>query len=251
MNKKKCNAKRFSENGDYSFGKTVPETLHQSIKNAVTLTNSTGKEHSITFCRVRDTKKIFTGSQMAGGSDTTLIKPCDSGSEQMGDLHTHPTQDADTVGITPSTSDIVSTLTDSVHHKIPQISCITGPNSKYISCYQPKPSVMQDANKVQAYKNALNESNSAGSSNVTDIPEFIRANVGLDFTHAWYSKSSFKRTVPSSDDVVKDAFMKSGKFLKKVDVPQEKKPAFCSLIESLNYPTTTKRITRACIKYLG
>jgi hypothetical protein len=243
----KCNAKRFSENGDYTFGKVIPETLHAPIRQAVSLTNSTAREHSLTFCRIKDTKKIFVASQMAGGSDQTAIKPCDSTSDQMGDLHTHPTQDNNTVGITPSTSDIVSTLADSVRHDIPQISCITGPESKYISCYQPKENVMRDKNKVRDYENTLRQT----EGKVTDVPEYIRNNVGHDFTHAWYSKSSFKRMVPSSDDVVKDAFMKSGKFLKKDDVPAPEKPAFCNLIENLNYPTRDRRISRACLKYLG
>jgi hypothetical protein len=248
--KSKCSAVRpVQEEGinDYSFRKFIPVSLHSPIKKAVSMTLSTGKEQALTFCRIKNTNKIFVASHVVGSDDQTTIKPCDTAtSEQMGDLHTHPTQDSNTVGITPSTSDIVSTLTDSTDHKIAQISCITGPDSKYISCYQPKQAALNDKQKIENYKKTLNQT----EGKVTDIPPYLRENVGNDFYHAWYSKSSFRRTVPTPKDVVKDAFARSGKYLREKDVPEPEKPRFCELISSINYPTPDKRVFKACVEYL-
>lgn len=230
---------------DYSFTKMLPISIHEPIKNAVTLTSTTGKEQSITFCRLRNTSKIYVSDHVIGHSDETIIKPCNPDSEQIGDLHTHPTENNTTVGITPSTSDMVSTLVDSVNHNIPQISCITGPNAKYIDCYQPHPKVMKNKEKVVQYKKTLEYNDSK----VTDVPSYIRDNVAHDFVHAWYDKNTFRRTVPNPIDVVHDAFTLSAPYLKFEDVPEKSKKKFCNMIEDLNYPMKGK-VSKACFRYL-
>src|SRR6478609_4897754 len=142
-----------------NFTRGIPSTVQDEIEYVNKLTKKTGAEQSLTFCRLKGKNKIFVSNYAKGDSDATYVMPCHSAhghAEKVSDLHTHPTNDPYTVGIIPSTADIVSTLIESYQTKIPQISCITGPDAKMIGCYQPKKEILNDQEKLKMYKRAMN-----------------------------------------------------------------------------------------------
>src|SRR5438270_8216601 len=128
-----------------NFNRGIPSSVQDEIEYVNRLTKKTGAEQSLTFCRLKGRDKIFVSNYAKGDNDATYVMPCHSAhghAEKVSDLHTHPTNDPSTVGIIPSVSDIVSTLVESYQSKIPQISCITGPDAKMIGCYQPKKEIL-------------------------------------------------------------------------------------------------------------
>lgn len=231
----------------FSFKKNIPLTVKKEISKAVRKTSRSGNEQSLTWCRIKNTRKIFVDGQAAGTQTSTTTKPCSQkNAERIGDMHTHPTYDPETIGLTPSTADIVSTLTDSLEAGIPQISCITGPNTKFVNCYQPKPNLLIDQQKIEGYTGAMDYNESS----TTDIAPYVRENVGRDFDHALYDRKTLKRVYnPSAKDIVKDAIMKSRENLEK-NVENHKKPAFCRSVQDLNYPTNSNAVMFECLKQL-
>ena len=178
----------------------------------------------------------------------TYIMPCNEfhgRAEKIGDLHTHPTQDKTTIGITPSTADLVSTLLESVGTAIPQISCITSADAKHVHCFQPTPESVNNPEKVKNYKKAL----MYNESNITDVHPFLRHNVANDFVHAWYDRKSWKRVKPKPHEVVKDAFLNSKNLVKFKSVHDLDKQSFCDLVEDLNLPSQGK-VADECKKRL-
>lgn len=233
------------------FNASIPRNIRNDIDYVVKKTKETGKEQSLTFCRLLGrNKKIYTSDYALGNNDATLVMPCNSShgpSEKIGDLHTHPTQDPDTVGITPSSADITSTLLESAKARIPQISCITSNEAKGIHCYQPKKEAMNDPEKVRGYR----RSQYYISNSVADTHPYFRANIGDDFVHAWYDRKTFKRIKhPESRLIVHDAFINSKNSLKYEDLEELEKGGFCQLVEDLNLPNTENRITEKCRKEL-
>jgi hypothetical protein len=242
-------SKGCSISGSKAFEKSIPPTIRDEIGQVINLTKKTAKEQSLTFCKLKGKEKIFVSDYSVGNKNETQVMPCRAEhghAEKVGDLHTHPTQDPTTVGITPSTSDIVSTLTDSVDEKIPQISCITGPDAKMIHCYQAKREVMKNPDKVKGYKQSMN----FYETGVADIPPFIRENVADDFIHAWYNRHTWERVFPKAKDVVRDAFINSKNFLKFEDIPDLEKGSFCDVIGDLNNPDNEDRVSMECRKAL-
>ena len=245
-NEDKCAIEAYPHEA-FSFKRTIPTTVKGDIKKAVRKTSTSGNEQSLTWCRIKNTRKIFVAGQTAGTQSSTTTKPCSmKNSERIGDMHTHPTYDNETIGLTPSTADIVSTLTDSLQEGIPQISCITGPGTKFVNCYQPKPNVMLDQQKIEGYTGAM----SYNESSTTDMAPFIRDNVARDFDHAVYDRKSLRRVYnPSPKDIVRDSIMKSHEVLEK-NIENHKKPAFCKSLEDLNYPTNNNAVMIECLKQL-
>ena len=248
-NKDKCRIDSSSTTAEaFSFKRTIPTTVKKDISKAVRKTSNSGNEQSLTWCRIKNTRKIFVSGQAGGTASSTTTKPCmQKNTERIGDMHTHPTNDENTMGLTPSTADVVSTLTDSLEEGIPQISCITGPNTKFINCYQPKPNLLTDQQKIEGYTAAMEyHENSA-----TDIAPYIRDNVARDFDHAVYDRKSLKRVYnPSAKDIVKDSIMKSKEILEK-NVENHQKPAFCKSLQDLNYPTNNDSVMVECLRQLG
>jgi hypothetical protein len=225
------------DNSNYPFNKSIPATIHNEINDVVRLTQDTGKEQSLTLCRIRGTDRVFISSYARGSTMGASINPCaieHGNTEQIGDLHTHPTQNENIVGITPSTSDIVSTVLDSNRIKIPQISCITGPDAKYISCYQPTLPLLADRSRIQGYKDAAQYH----EKDVTSFSPYLREHAAHDFHHAWYNRKNFKRTTPTPKEIIKDAFLNSKSGLKFENIPDMDKGPFCDIIQDLNYPTS-------------
>lgn len=233
-----------------SFQYSIPVTIRDEINQVVRLTSKTDREQSLTFCRLKDQQKIFVANYATGNINETEVKPCNSeygNTEKIGDLHTHPTQDKNTVGITPSIADITSTITESKKEGVSQISCITGPDAKFIHCYQPKPRILMDDEKMKNYKRLSNYMESS----VTDVPPFIRENVAQDLDHALYDRKTFHRVKnPRPKDIVHDAFLNSRKLLKFKEIPNLDKGAFCDIIEDLNYPDKDK-VSIQCRKALN
>ena len=183
--------------------------------------------------------KIYVSDYATGNKNQTYIMPCNEfhgRAEKIGDLHTHPTQDKTTIGITPSTADLVSTLLESVGTAIPQISCITSADAKHVHCYQPKPEAVNNPEKVKNYKKAL----MYNESSITDVHPYLRHNVANDFIHGFYDRKTFKRVRPKPHEIVKDAFLNSRNLVKFQNVHDLDKGAFCDLIEDLNYPSNGK-----------
>lgn len=241
---------KYNKNDPFSFKEAIPYTVKKEINHVVNGTQKTGKEQSLTWCRVKNTNEIFVSNQATGTQNSTETKPCsrqDGDTEQIGDLHTHPTQNSDTIGITPSTSDIVSTLVESVDKGIPQISCITGPGSKFLGCYQPKPGILRDQYKIQAYDQTLEYNESTPN----DVAPYIKQNVRQDFDHAIYDRKTLKRVYnPNPKDIVNDALMKSKKYLKENITSDQDKISFCNIIEDLIHPTKNRSVTQECIRQL-
>jgi hypothetical protein len=233
---KGCSLKKMSVNVP-AFTNTIPPTIRDEIQQVVKNTQRTSLEQSLTFCRLKGRDKIFVSDYSTGNKNETYVMPCNqnhgNAAEKIGDLHTHPTTDPDTVGITPSVADFVSTLEESVDTQIPQISCITSAEAKGIHCYQPKASILKDQEKIKGYKNAVRYS----ASDMLDIPSYVRENVANDFDHAWFNRKTWERLKnPKAKDVVHDAFINSKKFLKYEDVPNLEKGPFCDVIQDLNNP---------------
>ena len=249
---KKCRVKKQSAKTvieTSSFTRSIPNTVQDEINHAVKLTKQTGAEQSLTFCRLKDRNKIFVSNYAKGDGDATYVMPCHSShghAVKVGDYHSHPTGDPSTVGIIPSTADIVSTLIESYQTKIPQISCISGPDSKMIGCYQPKKEIIEDREKIKNYKRVLNYNERS----VTDIHPYFRENVGNDFYHAWYDRKSFKRIPnPRAKDIVHDAFLNSKNYLKFKDVPDLEKGSWCEIVEDLMLPNNDQ-VGQECRKAL-
>lgn len=236
----------FSEGKD--FEKSIPTSIRDEIDYVVDKTKKTGSEQSLTFCRLPGKDKIYVSDYAVGNKNQTYIMPCNSlhgKAEKIGDLHTHPTQDKTTIGITPSTADLASTLLESVGHRIPQISCITSADARHIHCYQPRPEAVTNPEKVRNYRKALYYNESS----ITDVHPYLRQNVANDFNHAFYDRKTFKRVKPTPKEVVKDAFLNSRNLVKFHNVHDLDKEGFCSLIEDLNYPSNNK-VAEECKKDL-
>lgn len=234
------------------FVKNIPQTVRDEIDYVVRETDNSGRENSLTFCVLDGKKnKVFVSNYARGDATSTYSLPCASehGDEakRIGDLHTHPTQDPTTIGITPSDSDFVSTIEDSLQENLPQISCITSSDAKMVHCYQPKYRTLYDKEKIKNYRNALYYQ----SADLADINPYIRNNVGKDFDHAWYDRKSSKRIYrPKAEDVVHDAFLKSARSLRLDYIPEWQKGAFCDFIQESNYPDSKDRVANECRRVL-
>lgn len=234
---------------NYDFKESIPDSIQREINYVVKKTEETNREQSLTFCKLEDKDRIFVSSHTTGNNSSTEVLPCNKAygkSMKISDLHTHPTSDKRTIGITPSTADLVSTVIESKQFGIPQISCITGPGAKYISCYQPTEEMLNNPEKIKNYKRALNYVEESG---IQDVHPFIRESVAKDFNHAWYDRKTFKRVVPKPKDVVHDAFLKSKNLHKFKYIHDLDKDPACQLIEDLNYPSQGK-VADACRKAL-
>ena len=246
MGKTKCKISVVEESGP--FVNSIPESIRNEIQEVVKETKKTDREQSLTFCQLNN--KIFVSDHAVGDENSTYSLPCNAAhgphTTRIGDLHTHPTQDSNTVGITPSNADIISTVEDSVQAGVPQISCITSNDSKMIHCYQPKPKLLYDKEKINQYRKSLYYD----SDSVDDVPPFLRENLSKDFDHAWYSRTSFKRIKePDPKEIVHDAFIHSRKILRLEAVDEFSKGAFCDLIQDLSLPQDD-RVANECRKAL-
>lgn len=232
-----------------NFNRGIPSSVQDEIEYVNKLTKKTGAEQSLTFCRLKGRNKIFVSNYAKGDNDATYVMPCHSAhghAEKIGDMHTHPTQDPMTVGITPSVADFVSTLIESYNTKIPQISCISGPDAKHIHCYQPKKEILDDQEKLKMYKRAL----AYRERNVTDVHPYFREHVGDDFNHAWYDRKKSNRiSQPKPKEIVNDSFLTSRDYLKFKDIPDLEKGAFCDLVEDMSLPNNDN-VGQECRKVL-
>lgn len=224
-----------SKHKNQPFVSYIPFSIRNEINTVVKETKDNGREQSLTFCELNN--RIFVSDHAKGTKDSAYSLPCNpehgKNTVRIGDLHTHPTQDKTTVGITPSPSDLISTIEDSVKEGVPQISCITSDDAKMIHCYQPKTKVLNNPQKVQAYKNSK-----FYPDGLMDMSPYMRENTANDFDHAWYDKKTFKRIInPSSKDIVHDALLKSIKGLRLEWLSDLDKGNFCSMIiQDRNYP---------------
>lgn len=253
MGQTKCSLSVLARNKSKNlpFVSSIPQSIRDEIKVVVKETKNTGKEQSLTFCELNS--KIFVSDHAKGNNDSTYSLPCNpehgKNVVRIGDLHTHPTQDKDTIGITPSTADFVSTAEDSVKEGVPQISCITSNEANMIHCYQPKKSVINNPIKTRGYKNSL----LYPEYNLTDTSPFLRENIPNDFDHAWYSKETFKRIPnPSPKDIVHDSLLKSESGLRKEWLSDLDKGNFCSvIIQDRNLPNSKNNgVENECRKVL-
>lgn len=212
------------------FEKEVPKTVRYEINEAINLTRKTGREHSLTFCTIKnkDNGKVFTGDSVKGTRSSTDVKDCSkTGGQKIGDLHTHPVDDI-TVGIMPSEGDFTATLSETKDLKKKQLACITNHESKYIHCFTPKS--IPDSTKINKYRRALFNTGS-----LNDVDPFFRNSIHKDFNHIYYDKRTFQRSNPSPDDIITDAFGRS-KRLKARDLKEIEKGTFCDLVQDYTSP---------------
>lgn len=233
------------------FVRNIPQTVREEINYVVKQTANNGRENSLTFCVLDSNKnKVYVSDYSQGNETATYSLPCNSdhgNAKRIGDLHTHPTQDPTTIGITPSDADFVSTIEDSLQENLPQISCITSSDAKMIHCYQPKYRTLYDKEKLRNYRNSIYYQ----SSDLSDINPYIRNNVGKDFDHAWYDRKTFKRIYrPKPEDIVHDAFLKSRGSLRVDWIPELEKGSFCDFIQESNFPDSRDRVANECRKQL-
>lgn len=246
----KCSLIEDNSKETFSFKRNIPTNIKDDIHKAVMKTSRSGKEQSLTWCRVKNTRKVFVSAKATGTEEQTQTKPCDikhGDTERIGDLHTHPTLDEQYIGLTPSTSDIVSTVTDSASKGIPQISCITGPKTKFINCYQPKSSVISNPDTVNSYVTAAEHQEAS----LTDLSPFLKQHVALDFDHAVYDRKTLKRVYnPRPKDIVNDAFMKSKDIIRR-NVPEHERAGYCKIIQDLNLPSPRNEVMFECMRQLS
>lgn len=233
------------------FVRNIPQTVRNEIEYVVKETAQTARENSLTFCVLDGSKnKVFVSDYAAGNNSSTYSLPCnsrDGPAKRIGDLHTHPTQDPTTIGITPSDADIVSTIEDSLESNLPQISCITSQDAKMVHCYQPKYRTLYDKDKLRNYRNAVYYQ----SQSISDINPYVKNNVGKDFDHAWYDRKTFKRIYrPKPADIVHDAFLRSQSNLRLDYIPELEKGVFCDSIQELNWPDKSDKVANECRRVL-
>lgn len=235
---------------NHPFVSYIPHGIRDEINHVIKETKDSGRELSLTFCELNN--KIFVSDHAKGTKDSTYSLPCNpehgKNAVRIGDLHTHPTQDKTTIGITPSSADIISTVEDSVKEGVPQISCISSSDAKMIHCYQPKTKVLNNPEKVRQYRNSIFYPDT-----LTDLSPYMRENLANDFDHAWYDRKTFKRILnPSPKDVVHDALLKSEKGLRLDWLNPLDKGNFCSvMIQDRNLPNSKNNaVENECRKTL-
>lgn len=238
-----------SKHKNQPFVSYIPHSIRDEINVVIRETKNTAREQSLTFCQLNN--RIFVSDHAKGNKDSTYSLPCNpehgQNAVRIGDLHTHPTQDKTTIGITPSPTDLISTVEDSADEGVPQISCITSDDAKMIHCYQPRTKVLNNPEKIRAYKNSK-----FYPDNLTDMSPYMREYTASDFDHAWYDRKTFKRiTNPSDKDIVHDALLKSQKGLRLEWLNDIDKGVFCDMIQDRNHPTSKNDgVSNECRKIL-
>ena len=228
-----------------AFRKNIPIELHNEIEQIVDETKRDNRERSLTFCKLPGREKVHVSNYAKGTIASTEVNPCAEKygrSDRVGDMHTHPVDDV-TIGITPSEADFVVNMDFAHENASKQVSCISNHESKMIHCFQAKR--VPDRKKVSEYQRALLRQDLTRQ----ETEPFFRSNIGNDFVHAWFDRSSFKRVgKPAAKELVKDALGKSVKGLR-LHTKDMEKGTFCDLIQDYNNPEDD-RIGQECRKEL-
>lgn len=246
VRKEDAKTKAVIPNAKVDFQSELPYSIKHEIDIIRHQTERDNREKSLTMCELND--KLFIGNYARGGESSTEVLPCHKkygkNAKQIGDIHTHPFNNQDTIGLTPSEADLVENITASFKSGIPQISCIVGAGKKgflsksnHVHCFQPKPEAMEDAEKVKKYNRAYNLYPNIGN----NVHPYFRENVGKDFIHIWYKNGkAIPKDQEASFEVSKDIFNEtvglSKKRLRMEDVRDMEKGSFCDLIQDYNMP---------------
>lgn len=246
--KKKKNKTFFDNDNNYinDFQKELPSSIKSEINTIKKQTESNNKENSLTICELGG--KMFVGNNDKGTLSSTMVLPCHrkygKNTKQIGDVHTHPFNDKQTMGLTPSEADFIANINTSFESGIPQVSCIVAAGDKkffrkanMVHCFQPKEDLVNNAEKVRKYNRAYTHSANQGN----EVHPFLRENIPQDFYHIWYDKDGKAITREQEKDPLVISYMidemlgQSAKRLKD-DIPQMEKSSFCQLIQGYNMP---------------
>lgn len=239
-----------------SFQQELPDSIVREINIIKKQTEKDNKEKSLTICELGG--KIFVGNDAKGTLSSTMVLPCHrkfgKNVRQIGDIHTHPFNDKETIGLTPSEADFIANINQSFESGIPQISCIVAAGKKSffkksnaVHCFQPKEELVNDAEKVKKYNRAYTHSANHGN----EVHPYIRQNIPNDFYHIWYNSSGLaipkekEQDIQISKELFEDMIGQSGKHLKLHDIPDFEKGSFCQLIQGYNMPNNNN-IERIC-----
>ena len=205
-------------------------------------TERTGKEFSVTVAEKRK-GQYFVCNNARGTQSATDAPPCDmvhGRSRRLLDIHTHPISDR-TIGITPSGSDIYTTLRDSMMEKQTLQSCITNHQTPLIGCYK---------NKKMPNKQKLDIYEQAAISQMYGDNSYLIDHFPVDFVTMFYRPQDGKRvTNPQPNDVVDAAFGGAAEKLK-TSVDEFDKSAFCVFIQAMTMPKDD-RVSMECRRRLS
>lgn len=238
------NAPTFQSN--ISFQDELPYGIKHEINLIKKQTERDNKEKSLTMCELNG--KLFVGNYAKGDEGSTEVLPCHKKygkkARQIGDIHTHPFNSKDTIGLTPSEADLVESLNTSFKSGIPQVSCIVGAGRKgiinksnHVHCFQATPEAIENADKVKKYNRAYNSSENIGN----DVHSVFRENIGKDFVHIWYKDG---KAIPKEQesnfetvkDIVNESVGLSKSRLRLEDIKDMEKSSFCRLLQDYNLP---------------
>lgn len=235
-----------------SFQQELPNSIVREINIIKKQTEKDNKEKSLTICELGG--KIFVGNDAKGTLSSTMVLPCHrkfgKNVRQIGDIHTHPFNDKETIGLTPSEADFIANINQSFESGIPQISCIVAAGKKSffkksnaVHCFQPKEELVNDAEKVKKYNRAYTHSANHGN----EVHPYMRESFGNDFYHIWYQNGkaiSKEDEKNMSEYLLSEMLGQSHKNLRN-DIKDMEQGSFCQLIQNYNMPDNDN-IERIC-----
>lgn len=229
-----------------SFQTELPYGVVNEIKIIKKQTEKDNKEKSLTMCELNN--KLFIGGHAKGTLNGTMVLPCHKkygkDARQIGDIHTHPFNDKETMGLTPSETDFIGNVNQSFSSSIPQVSCIISAGKKkfmkkgnMVHCFQPKEELVNNSEKVKQYNKAFNKSANMGN----DVHPFLRENIGKDFYHIWYKNNiaitkDQEKNPEIEKEILDEMFGQSAKQLKLHGINDFEKTSFCQLMQDYNMP---------------
>ena len=210
-----------------------------AINNA---TERTGREFSITVGE-KNKGQYFTCNNSRGNASATDAPPCDmihGRSKRLMDVHSHPVSER-TIGITPSGSDLYTSLRDSAVEKRPLESCITNHLTPLIGCYQ---------NKKVPSKESLGMYEQAAVNQMYGDNSYLIDHFPVDFVTMFYRPEDGRRIQnPQPAQVVDAAFGGAAEKLK-TSVDEFDKSSFCLFIQAMTMPKDD-RVSMECRRRLS
>jgi hypothetical protein len=221
------------------YGKTIPYEIQQELDYITEFTKKHDKEAILTICQKPGDDRYFVAGHEEGDESHVKIPVCNrkfGKTIQVGTIHTHPTI-VDSIGLTPSDSDITETLADSYNFQNKQTDCILNAGAKYMHCYSPRKN--PTARQVENYMNSTERSPGIYSD------KYIVDHAKEDFSHFWYRRDNWTLVEdPPAKEIVKCAIEKSRPYIREKIKTMERQP-FCNLVQDLNKPRDNE-VSRQC-----
>lgn len=225
-----------------AYGKMIPPEIREELDFITDFTRKNDREAVVTVCQKPGSDKYFVAGYEEGDETSAMEAPCRAKfghSGQVGTMHTHPVK-KDVIGLTPSDSDLVSTLSDSYDHDRKQTDCILNHYAPYMHCYVPRQ--MPNKRQIENYINSMERSPGIYSD------RYIVDHAGKDFDHFWYDRKTWKLIEdPTPDEIVKCAIEKSRPYIRE-KIETMERGAFCDFVQDLNKPRDNQVAQQCRIK---